>query len=437
METQATPLYNWLKHLPTSALRMDAVPLLGTAPEFPWEKLREILAAHFQVENLTLAPETWQARTAGTLTEGLGTPYQIYPLSVAPLEGEAVCFIAEQDMTALLGALLGKDPDQFTGIGPEFKHSLTEFVLASLCQAFTKTGYDKQLAPRLLANHDMPDSDGWTLDMGVTIRDTQIRGRFYVSQALLQSWRERYAQRSLDFLVTTPRAAQIDIVVHIEAGRTALSLKEWRKIKIGDFLLLDSCSLTPQDDKKGRVMLTVNGMPCFRAKLRTGGIKLLEHPLNYEVDISMADSNKTSHDYDDSDFESIDESLIDDQTTQDDATDSSLVEHFDDDEEDDASFQESSTFADTDEEEEDRPAAPLPGGKPAFHTEEITLPIVIELGRIQMPIQKLLELQPGNLLDLDIHPENGVDLVVNGKRIGKGEVLKIGESLGVRILDIC
>ena len=53
-----------------------------------------------------------------------------------------------------------------------------------------------------------------------------------------------------------------------------------------------------------------------------------------------------------------------------------------------------------------------------------------------MSMQKLMEIEPGNTLELDVHPENGVDLVVNGRRIGKGELLRIGESLGVRILDI-
>ncbi len=40
-----------------------------------------------------------------------------------------------------------------------------------------------------------------------------------------------------------------------------------------------------------------------------------------------------------------------------------------------------------------------------------------------MSVQKLLELQPGNLLELDVHPENGVDLVVNGSCIARGRTL--------------
>ena len=49
---------------------------------------------------------------------------------------------------------------------------------------------------------------------------------------------------------------------------------------------------------------------------------------------------------------------------------------------------------------------------------------------------KLLDLQPGNDLDLKLDPEAHVDLTVNGKHVGKGEVVQIGESLGLRVLQI-
>ena len=68
--------------------------------------------------------------------------------------------------------------------------------------------------------------------------------------------------------------------------------------------------------------------------------------------------------------------------------------------------------------------------------DDIPLTVVIEVGRLQMSVKKLLELQPGNMLDLDIHPDAGVDMVINGKRIARGELLKIGDSLGIRISEL-
>ena len=78
----------------------------------------------------------------------------------------------------------------------------------------------------------------------------------------------------------------------------------------------------------------------------------------------------------------------------------------------------------------------LEGKKGGVNVNEIPLNIVIEVGRVKTSVEKLMELQPGNMLELDLRPENGVDLVVNGRRIAKGELLRIGDTLGVRVLDI-
>jgi len=67
---------------------------------------------------------------------------------------------------------------------------------------------------------------------------------------------------------------------------------------------------------------------------------------------------------------------------------------------------------------------------------EIPVNLVVEIGRIQMNVQKLLQLEPGNLLELNVHPEQGVDLVINSKKVGKGELVRVGENLGIRILEI-
>ena len=47
-----------------------------------------------------------------------------------------------------------------------------------------------------------------------------------------------------------------------------------------------------------------------------------------------------------------------------------------------------------------------------------------------------MDLKPGNLSELNVHPESGIDLIVNGSRIAKGELLQIGETLGVRITEM-
>jgi flagellar motor switch protein FliN/FliY len=137
----------------------------------------------------------------------------------------------------------------------------------------------------------------------------------------------------------------------------------------------------------------------------------------------------------------------------------STDEHDDDEFEDEEELEEDEEYEDEDDEEEeddeehdeeelddheesdqedsqaDVSVVPEEKKKIAKGPDEIPLNVVVEIARLQMPLKTLMNLQPGNLLDLDIHPENGVDLVVNGNRIAKGELLQIGEKLGVRILE--
>jgi flagellar motor switch protein FliN len=68
--------------------------------------------------------------------------------------------------------------------------------------------------------------------------------------------------------------------------------------------------------------------------------------------------------------------------------------------------------------------------------EQIPLALTVEVGQIQMTMDQVLKLEPGNLLEIDIHPEKGVDLTINGKVVGKGELIVIGETLGVRVLQV-
>jgi len=86
------------------------------------------------------------------------------------------------------------------------------------------------------------------------------------------------------------------------------------------------------------------------------------------------------------------------------------------------------------------PQAPTPKPvvleEPIVPVTQVPMALTVELGQIEISLEKLIALEPGNILDLEVHPEEGVQLVVNGKVVGKGEIIQIGESLGVRVLEL-
>ncbi len=67
---------------------------------------------------------------------------------------------------------------------------------------------------------------------------------------------------------------------------------------------------------------------------------------------------------------------------------------------------------------------------------DVPLHLVVEIASLTLSLEKLTQLVPGNTLELPTLPDQGVALTVNGKKVARGELLLLGESLGVRILEI-
>jgi flagellar motor switch protein FliN/FliY len=80
-------------------------------------------------------------------------------------------------------------------------------------------------------------------------------------------------------------------------------------------------------------------------------------------------------------------------------------------------------------------------GDPAADTDiglllEVPLSISVELGRTSLTIRELLALGQGSILQLDRHAGEPVDVLVNGKRLARGEVVVIDEDFGIRVTEV-
>ena len=86
-----------------------------------------------------------------------------------------------------------------------------------------------------------------------------------------------------------------------------------------------------------------------------------------------------------------------------------------------------------------RPFLRLAGAKGKIVQEQdsdlASLPVrvVFQAGQIEMTIGDVERLAPGMLLPIDRMLEDVLDIVVNGKRIGRGELVSVGSGLAVRV----
>jgi type III secretion protein Q len=72
----------------------------------------------------------------------------------------------------------------------------------------------------------------------------------------------------------------------------------------------------------------------------------------------------------------------------------------------------------------------------ASDLDAIPVEVAFELGRVQLDIGELRRLAPGSLVPITRPIEDAFDIVVNGKRFGRGTPVRIGNSLGVRITKL-
>ncbi len=67
---------------------------------------------------------------------------------------------------------------------------------------------------------------------------------------------------------------------------------------------------------------------------------------------------------------------------------------------------------------------------------DIPLEISVRLGRARMPIQELMSLSPGSVIDLDKLSGEPLDILLNGKLVARGEAVVVNDRYGVRLVEI-
>lgn len=461
--TTETQSYSWLKRVSPSLLEKSSTSVIGYPPAFPWAQFTSLLSKQLQLANLQIQPTAnLEWREPNALYAGLGDRLYPFNLTIAPMGGTLTWIIPEQDLNILMSLLLTGQKEALPNIDKELEAGFAKFLAIEVISLLPKIEFDKNISVYLMNSTELPKEGALCFDVSVSIAEQAFQSRVIISDELHQQLKTHYSKRT----VSSPIANEIDLVVHIEGGSTSMTLSEWRTVSPGDFLLLERGAVQPSGE--GSVNLVVDDITVFRGKLNNGSIKIIDAPLYREVGMATDDNHpeeeKEHHEEEPVDSDAFNEEFSNDLDLEDDEENNHASETNGEhpEEEEETEFEElgealeqekwpppperrpeqpeSTEAQETTAVESEHPVTPAPVAvekeEKIISPEEIPLKIVVEVGRVQMSVQQLMELQPGNMLDLHLHPEDGVDLVVNGRRVAKGELLLVGESLGVRILDI-
>ncbi|SCA63247.1 Uncharacterized protein SCG7086_AN_00020 [Chlamydiales bacterium SCGC AG-110-P3] len=473
----------------------DDVPMLGAAPPFSWEQYTQHIAQLFELQDFTIETGNWNWRDADVLSTGLGTPIRYIHFTLSPLDGLGVLQIADDHIDTIMRWLLKHESSVLQLPDGDYREAFFRYCTLEAIAAYQAISEDTTIAPALVSADEPLVTDALCLDITIRNGSESIAARLALSPELRKAWQQHFVTgpHSVKEQQVSETAST---TVSVECGSVTMTINEWKTINAGDLLIVDRCSLTPPArgsngegarTLQGRVTLALEGTTIFIAEIEEDNIKIVGYPAavqkpNQEGVEPMTDEfseqpeeeeeeeEKDEENGEFEEFDEFDESAFEDEEEEDDEE-----EEEDDEEEELFAEEEASPSKEIAEDtpeagpdtaadlsDEAAPAAPV--DSPAEETEgvgsaaaaapmaastpepapratsvtanEIPLTIKLEVARLQMNAKTLMELQPGNLLELDARPESGIDLVVNGKKVAQGELIQIGDVLGVRILEI-
>lgn len=428
------------------------------------------------LEELTITPGDVQWRSEADYNEGIANPTTLF-FQAGSVEGSLAWIMSKDDVINLMKHLLLQgEKAKNVVLDEDLTDGFYHFIALEALRTISILEFDSSLNVHLSEEGNLPAEAALTQDVSIQIPGHSLNGRLLISSDFRKSWAKRYAPKTPDVYLQSPLSEKLDLQVHLQTGKVAMARNEWNALNIGDFLLLDSCGIDPVT-REGSITLAVHGITLFQGSVKEGKIQIGDAPQfenveRYEEVEEMANENPpneedefvesfdSEEDFGDEDFDFDDEDfdLDDDEfESEDDESGEDLEEQHEEapmeevaetevegeietspEEQTEEEVAEAPQLASEEESAQQEEAEEVPATeepKEISSPEDIPLSISVEVGSFQMSIKKLMELAPGNLLELGVRPENGVDLVFNGKCIARGELLRIGDTLGVRILE--
>lgn len=406
--------FDWLRHIEKALVDLDEIPLFGYTPSFEIDKFCTQLSQLLQIPDLKIELGNWSWHTPDSLQESLGRETSCVNMSVLPFLGHVSLFITSSDLNSFVSWIVEHKSGSNNLISPYFSEGLLNFVIMESMHIAQNFPLFKNFLLRIIGEVERSSLRSLVLDIKLKAYDEEIICKLSVLESFRKQWLNHFAKKPKN--IPTHLMQGLDVVCSLEAARVVFTHHEWKKIRIGDFIPLRSCNLDLENGS-GSLYLSVGQKPLLRVRIKEKGLKILEQPI-YQEDIQSMDDDHEDLFSEISDLEKEKKQTLD-----------PIPE--DSDEEKNEELELSL------EEEEGQEESKIHKEKsPLQKIEMVPLNVVVEVARFKMTCEKLIQLKPGNLLELNVALEKPVDLVVNGKKIATGELVRIGDSLGVQVTEV-
>jgi flagellar motor switch protein FliN len=374
----------WLKNIDPYLAELDEIPLFR-GEKFSFTDLAASLKKELSLEDLEISSPQMKWQTKEEILQEFGEdPHQLC-LIFTPLLGNVYLLIGKEELKALTSYfLLLDEKSQFPSFILEegfYRH----LILLTLEQIKKSPTFDG-LTPKIVEKAEIKSEQAFCIHLKLKIQNKiSLSALVAITPDFRKSWNDFFLSKKS--ITSDLLRSAVEVPLTAIAGSISLKREELESLEKGDFVVLDTPNLTLKDGGRA-IILKLNETPVFIARMEENKILIQEYANYHEEDEIMEEKDMPQN-----------EPL---------------------------SNQE---FSEGEE-------LPLSTTEKNISIEDLPVKITVELAKISITLEKLTSLQPGNILHISSTIDSPVKLTVSGKQIGLGELIQVGETLGIRILQL-
>lgn len=417
------------------------IPLLQ-APPIDLNQISATFSSLFEGRKIELKRLKSQFEEKDTLNRFLEEKWAILNIQAFPIEGHVYLTLDQQDLQTLLNESLGTHS---LSLPQDVKKAYLDFLTLNLLHSLHAMQGFEELRLKISLEEAHFEEAYFHIELSLQVDTHLLPIHLLLSSLFLKNLKTENAKKAF---ARTSIDSQFPLKLSLNLPIESLSMDQWQQVELGDFILLSKAQYQP-NVSKGKVELFCGTYPLFLGDLEKDHIKILQQAYVHPKETAMEeDHNKADDAISDKDFLGSDEDFYEE-----DEELAKLLEeeaHKKKDQEEDESSEKTDVEnslplsenkikeneAQEELHHEEKVAQTIHEEKKIITPSQIPVNIRVEIASFTLSAKEVLELQPGNELSIGKEIDNQVNLMVGSKCIAKGELLQIGDFIGVRILEI-
>jgi flagellar motor switch protein FliN/FliY len=363
----------WVRRIASEIPEMNTVPLFGNSPPFDWPQFSSYIASRFGLGQISITSKDQCWREGSEVKKGLGSHLHMIPIAVSPL-GTVYWIMPQEDIVKLTSWIMKPASKTKVSLSEILQEGFYQYLLLEALDGLQSMDPFQDLTLQLSEEENSIDQ-AFCIDVEIELNQKSCWGRLALPAEFRSAWVQHFSQMPSEYF-PAQIAHQTEVYLSIKTGSVILHQEDWKTIKKGDFIVLDSGSYDTRKET-GVCLLMLQSTPIFNAKIKNNEVELIDYAFYYED--NMEQQGQPSP--------------------------------------------------------EKLPNSPAEEGE-IVALKELPLYVTVEIARVKMTLDRLMNLTPGNTLELPVHPDQGVSLTINGQKVARAELVYLGEQLGVRILEI-